>query len=117
MPAPSRSSGPKRAGGRGASRGGSRGPAGRGGGRPSFGGRGDSGGRFMRKKTNRFYTVFPERAASLDYKDADRLSKFLTEKGKILPRRISGVNAKQQRLLTRAIKKARHAGLLAFQAE
>jgi small subunit ribosomal protein S18 len=52
----------------------------------------------------------------MDYKDTDGLGKYLTEKGKILPRRITRLNAKDQRMLTRLIKKARHAGLLPFQA-
>ena len=52
----------------------------------------------------------------MDYKDVDALSKFITEKGKILPRRITRLSAKDQRALTRLIKKSRHAGLLAFQA-
>ncbi len=75
------------------------------------------GGKFIRKRINRFYTVFSERTSHLDYKDSERLSKFLTEKGKIVPRRITGLTAKQQRMLTRAIKRARHAGLLPFQVD
>jgi small subunit ribosomal protein S18 len=66
---------------------------------------------------NRFFTIFPQATKVVDYKDTERLSKFLTEKGKIIPRRITGLNAKQQRTLVRAIKRARHAGLLAFQKE
>lgn len=53
----------------------------------------------------------------IDYKDPERLSKFLTEKGKIIARRITGNCAKHQRALTRAIKRARHAALLSFQLE
>lgn len=53
----------------------------------------------------------------IDYKEAERLSKFLTEKGKIIPRRITGACAKHQRGLRRAIKRARHAALLSFQTE
>ena len=52
----------------------------------------------------------------LSYKDSDALLKFVTEKGKILPRRITRLNAKDQRVLTRLIKRARHSGLLPFQA-
>ena len=48
----------------------------------------------------------------MDYKETDSLGKYLTEKGKILPRRITRLSAKDQRILTRLIKKARHAGLL-----
>jgi len=53
----------------------------------------------------------------IDYKDIDKLSKFITERGKILPRRITGVSAHHQRLLTTAIKRARHMALLPFVAE
>ncbi|MBI3306513.1 MAG: 30S ribosomal protein S18 [Candidatus Omnitrophica bacterium] len=77
----------------------------------------ERGGRPFRKKINRFYTVFTERTSEIDYKDTEKLNRFLTEKGKIIPRRITGFTAKQQRMLASAIKRARHAGLLAFQAE
>ncbi|MGP1386695.1 MAG: 30S ribosomal protein S18 [Thainema sp.] len=50
----------------------------------------------------------------IDYKDVDLLRKFITERGKILPRRITGLTAKQQRELTRAIKRARTLALLPF---
>ena len=53
----------------------------------------------------------------VDYKDLDTLSKFITERGKILPRRITGVSQKFQRKLTSAIKLARHMALLPFVAE
>ena len=52
----------------------------------------------------------------MDYKDTDALGKYVTEKGKILPRRITRLSSKDQRTLTRLIKKSRHSGLLAFQA-
>ena len=48
------------------------------------------------------------------YKDVDLLRKFVTERGKILPRRITGLTAKQQRDLTKAIKRARLIALLPF---
>jgi len=51
---------------------------------------------------------------SFDYKDPDTLKRFLTEGGKILPRRLTGLNAKQQRRLTVAIKRARHLALLPY---
>lgn len=51
---------------------------------------------------------------SIDYKDVELLSKFVTERGKILPRRITGVTCHHQRLLTVAIKRARHMALLPF---
>lgn len=50
----------------------------------------------------------------IDYKDVELLRKFITERGKILPRRITGLTAKQQRDLTTAIKRARHVALLPF---
>lgn len=71
-------------------------------------------GRFYRKKVCRFCG---EKVFSLDYKEAERLGKFLSERGKILPSRVTGNCAKHQRMLTRAIKRARHAALLPFQAE
>ncbi len=49
-----------------------------------------------------------------DYKDAARLKRFLTERGKILPRRITGLSAKQQRHVSLAIKRARHLAMLPF---
>lgn len=53
----------------------------------------------------------------IDYKDINTLTKFITERGKILPRRITGVSASHQKLLTVAIKRARHMALLPFVAE
>jgi small subunit ribosomal protein S18 len=53
----------------------------------------------------------------IDYKDVDTLSQFITERGKILPRRITGVTAHYQRLLSLAIKRARHVALLPFIAQ
>ena len=50
----------------------------------------------------------------IDYKDANRLKKYVTERSKILPRRISGVCAKHQRQLTTAIKRARQVALIAY---
>ena len=50
----------------------------------------------------------------IDYKDAPRLRRYLSERGKILPRRITGTCAKHQRQLTEAIKRARHIALLPF---
>ncbi len=97
-------------------------PAGRPGGRPGErgdnrrkeGGRfgGPGGPRFFQKKTCR---LCAERSNPVDYKDMDRLKKYVTEKGKIMPRRITGNCAKCQRALVRAIKRARHAALLPFQ--
>lgn len=49
-----------------------------------------------------------------DYKDPARLKRFLTERGKVLPRRITGLSAKQQRAVALAIKRARHLALLPY---
>ncbi len=54
-----------------------------------------------------------DKVAYIDYKDA-KLRKFISERGKILPRRISGTCAKHQRELNTAIKRARHAALLPY---
>ena len=53
----------------------------------------------------------------IDYKDVAKLRRFTTERGKILPRRISGTCAKHQRKLTTSIKRARAIALLPFTAE
>ena len=53
----------------------------------------------------------------IDYKDAGKLRRYITERGKILPRRISGNCAKHQRQVTVAIKRARNIALLPFTAE
>ena len=58
-----------------------------------------------------------EKVEAIDYKDVNRLKKFITEGGKILPRRMSGVCAMHQRELCNAIKKARIVALLAFKGE
>ncbi|HEX3031550.1 MAG TPA: 30S ribosomal protein S18, partial [Bacillota bacterium] len=54
---------------------------------------------------------------AIDYKDGGKLKKYVTERGKILPRRISGNCAKHQRQLTVAIKRARMVALLPFTSE
>lgn len=69
---------------------------------------------FFRKKVCRFCV---EKQEDIDYKNAMRLQKFLTEKGRIMPSRISGNCAKHQRRLARAIKKARAIALLPYVAE
>ena len=51
-----------------------------------------------------------------DYKDPQQLRHFITDRGKIVPRRITGLTAKQQRDLTRAIKRARNLALLPYTA-
>jgi len=76
--------------------------------------RGDRGPRVFRKKVCRFCS---EKGARIDYKDMELVPKFLTEKGKIIPRRITGNCSKHQRALARAVKRSRHSALIAFQLE
>ena len=68
----------------------------------------------FRKKVCKFT---PEEIVTIDYKDLNRLRYFVTERGKIIPSRISGASAKSQRHLVRQIKRARHLALLPFVAE
>jgi small subunit ribosomal protein S18 len=58
-----------------------------------------------------------DKAEHIDYKAINKLSRFITERGKILPRRISGNCAKHQRQLTISIKRARNIALLPYTAE
>lgn len=58
-----------------------------------------------------------DKVEHIDYKDVAKLRRFVTERGKILPRRISGNCAKHQRQVTLAIKRARNIALLPFTAE
>ena len=58
-----------------------------------------------------------EKIDHIDYKDTARLKRFVTEKGKMLPRRMSGTCAKHQRILATAIKRAREMALLPFKGE
>lgn len=53
----------------------------------------------------------------IDYKDVDLLRKFVSDRGKILPRRVTGTSAKYQRKLTKAIKRARTMALLPYATE
>lgn len=70
--------------------------------------------RFRRKKVCAFCM---DNMSYIDYKDAKTLRGYLTERGKIIPRRISGTCARHQRHLTAAIKRARNVALLPFTAE
>ena len=75
------------------------------------------GGMRNRRPKKRVCAFCEAKAAGIDYKDVAQLRKFISERGKILPRRISGTCAKHQRELTTAIKLARHVALLPFQAD
>jgi small subunit ribosomal protein S18 len=58
-----------------------------------------------------------DRVVFIDYKDINLLKHYVTERGKIIPRRITGATAKHQRMLTEAIKLAREVALLPFCAD
>ena len=64
-----------------------------------------------RKKVCAFCT---DRNNVIDYKDGGKLRRYITENGKILPRRITGTCAEHQRMLAKAVKKAREASLLCY---
>ena len=70
--------------------------------------------RFTRRKVCPFLR---DHITYIDYKDVDMLRRFVTARGKILPRRMTGTCAKHQRQLTDAIKRARHIAFLPFTAE
>lgn len=61
--------------------------------------------------------VFCGKDNVIDYKDAAKLRKFISERGKILPRRVTGTCAKHQRALTSAVKRARHVAILPYISE
>ena len=72
----------------------------------------------MRKPARRKVCAFcAEKVEVIDYKDVNRLKKYVTEGGKILPRRMNGVCAMHQRELSNAIKRARIVALLPFKGE
>ena len=72
----------------------------------------------IRKASRRKVCAFcVDKVDVIDYKDIANLKKYITEKGKILPRRMTGVCAQHQRALATAIKRARIADLLPFKGE
>lgn len=72
----------------------------------------------IRKKRKRRGCVFClDKVEHIDYKDTKKLQKFLSERGKILPRRVTGTCAKHQRPLTTAVKRARAIALLPYSAD
>ncbi|OWZ83492.1 30S ribosomal protein S18 [Natranaerobius trueperi] len=70
-----------------------------------------------RKRRNKVCNFCADKISEIDYKQVDKLKKYVTERGKILPRRINGNCAKHQRQLTGAIKRARHIALLPYTVE
>ncbi|MCD4655408.1 30S ribosomal protein S18 [bacterium] len=69
---------------------------------------------FIRRKVCRFCQ---NKITVIDYKDVDTLQTYITERGKIIPRRISGTCAKHQRALSAAIKRSRQIALMPFIAD
>ena len=71
----------------------------------------------MERKRKRVCRFCEGKSDYVDYRDERLLRRFVTERGKIIPRRISGTCANHQRMLTTAIKRARHLAILPFVAE
>ena len=69
---------------------------------------------FRRKPKKKVCAFCADKVAEIDYKDIAKLRRYVSERAKILPRRISGTCAKHQRQLTIAIKRARHIALLPY---
>ena len=70
-----------------------------------------------RKPRRKVCSFCVDKVEDIDYKDVAKLRRYVTERGKILPRRISGNCAKHQRQLTSAIKRARNVAVLPFTCE
>ena len=66
------------------------------------------------RKRKKVCTFCADKVSYIDYKDTARLRRFTSERGKILPRRMTGVCAAHQRQVTEAIKRARHIALLPY---
>lgn len=71
----------------------------------------------QRRPRKKVCSFCAEKAENIDYKDINKLKKFITERAKIMPRRMTGTCAEHQRKLTTAIKKARQIALLPFISE
>ena len=71
----------------------------------------------FRRPRKKVCTFCVEHIDEIDYKDVEKLKRFVSDKGKILPRRVNGTCAKHQRKVTEAIKRARTIALLPFTVE
>lgn len=69
------------------------------------------------KPRKRICSFCADKSTNIDYKDINKLKKYITERGKILPRRVSGNCSKHQRELTISIKRARQVALLPYSAD
>jgi small subunit ribosomal protein S18 len=67
-----------------------------------------------RRRRKKVCAFCADKSTSIDYKDLNKLRRYISERGKILPRRITGTCAKHQRSLTVAIKRSRHISLLPY---
>lgn len=66
------------------------------------------------KKKRKNCAFCADKVTSVDYKDGQKLKRYLTEAGKILPRRITGTCAEHQRMIARAVKRAREASIIGY---
>ena len=66
------------------------------------------------KKKHKNCNLCADKVTEIDYKDASKLRRYLTEAGKIIPRRITGNCAAHQRMVAKAIKKAREASIISY---
>ncbi len=86
------------------------------GGRPTRGGRPGRGGAGQGRK-KRVCRFCENKDIYIDYKNDKKLQRFVSEQGRIIPRRITGTCSKHQRMLVQAIKRARHLALLPYAAD
>jgi small subunit ribosomal protein S18 len=77
----------------------------------------NSNGRPNRKGRKKVCSFCVDKVESIDYKDVNKLSKYTSDRAKILPRRVTGTCAKHQRELTTAIKRARHLALMPYTSD
>ena len=68
----------------------------------------------FRKMKKKVCPLCADKNYELDYKNADQVKKFISEKGKILPRRATGACAKHQRVITNTVKRARHIAVIPY---
>lgn len=71
----------------------------------------------FRKPRKKVCMMCAEKLESIDYKDVERVKKFVSDKGKILPRRVTGACAKHQRCIVGAVARARHIALLPYSVQ
>ena len=73
--------------------------------------------KFVQRRRRRRPCIFCVEKRGADYKDVEFMKRFMTDRGKIAPRRISGCCAKHQRMIMREVKKARHLSLVPYTVE